>query len=82
MKNYGRRLHSKKSGGILYKGNWLEAYRFIDGHQEELGIRWLLWRLGICPNAYYNYRKHRKTDYYTPKAEIQGQIRNISMTGV
>ncbi len=57
----------KKSSGILYKGNRLEAYRFIDDHKEEFGIRWLLRRLAICPNAYYNYRKHRKADYYAQK---------------
>ncbi len=35
-KNCERRLHLKKSGGILCEGNRLEAYRFIDQHQEEL----------------------------------------------
>ena len=34
-------------------------------------------RLGICPNAYYNYRKHRKADYYARKAEVQAQIQEI-----
>ena len=34
-------------------------------------------RLGICPNAYYNYRKHRKADYYAQKAVVQEQIRSI-----
>jgi len=34
-------------------------------------------RLGICPNAYYNYRKHRKADYYAQKAEVQKQIEEI-----
>lgn len=34
-------------------------------------------RLKICPNAYYNYRKHRKADYCAKKAEVQEQIRNI-----
>ena len=29
----------------------------------------MLRRLDICPNAYYNYRKHRKADYYAQKAE-------------
>lgn len=66
----------KKSSGILYKGNRLEAYRFIDDHKEEFGIRWLLRRLAICPNAYYNYRKHRKADYYAQK-KVQEQIRDI-----
>ena len=41
------------------------------------GLRWLLRRLELCPNAYYNYRKHRKADYYTHKAEVQTQIQEI-----
>lgn len=34
-------------------------------------------RLGICPNAYYNYRKHRKADYYAQKTKVQEQIHEI-----
>lgn len=34
-------------------------------------------RLEFCPNAYYNYRKHRKADYYAQKAEVHGQIQRI-----
>ena len=34
-------------------------------------------RLGIYPNAYYNYRKHRKADYYTKKEEIHNKIKEI-----
>lgn len=34
-------------------------------------------RLGICPNAQYNYRKHHKADYYAPKSQVQKQIRSI-----
>ena len=56
--------------GYGCKGNRLEAYRFIDEHHKEFGIRWLLRRLGICPNACYNYRKHRKADYCAQKAEV------------
>ena len=41
------------------------------------GLRWLLRRLNIYPNAYYNYRKHRKADYYAHKAEVQTQIQKI-----
>jgi putative transposase len=37
----------------------------------------LLRRLDICPNAYYNYRKHRKADYYAQKAEVLTQIDEI-----
>ena len=41
------------------------------------GLRWLLRRLEICPNAYYNYRKHRKADCYANKAEVHAQIQEI-----
>ena len=41
------------------------------------GLRWLLRRLNIYPNAYYNYRKHRKADYCAHKAEVQTQIQEI-----
>ncbi|MCU6801494.1 MAG: IS3 family transposase [Clostridium sp.] len=67
----------KKSSGILCKGNRLEAYRFIEQYHELFGLRWLLRRLEICPNAYYNYRKHRKADYYANKAEVHAQIQEI-----
>ena len=33
----------------------------------EYGVRWLLRRLGICPNAYYNYLKKRKAAYYAER---------------
>lgn len=59
------------------KGNRLEAYRFIDQYSEEFGIRWLLSRLEIYPDAYYNYRKHRKADYYTQKSGGMEQTRDI-----
>ena len=61
---YERKSLPKKSGGILCEGNRLEAYRFIKQHHNEFGLRWLLRRFNICPNAYYNYRKHRKADPY------------------
>ena len=67
----------KKSGGILCKRNRLEAYRFIEKYHDYFGLRWLLRRLDICPNAYYNYRKHRKADYDTQKSEVQAKIREI-----
>ena len=53
------------------------AYRFIDEHHKEFAIRWLLRLLEICPNAYYNYHKHRKADYYTQKSEALSQIEDI-----
>ncbi len=33
--------------------------------------------MDIYPNAYYNYRKHRKADYDTQKSEVMAQIRDI-----
>lgn len=62
---------------MLRKGTRLEAYRFMEQHGKEFGIRWLLRRLGICPNAYYNYRKHRKAGYYAQKEIVKAQIRHI-----
>ena len=52
-----------KSVGILCKRNQLEAYRFIDKNKDEPGVRRLLRRLDIYPNAYYNYLRHRKSSY-------------------
>ena len=65
LKCYTKRVQKgkpflKKSGGILCKGNRLETYRFIENHYKQFGLRWLLRRLAICPNAYYNNLKHRK----------------------
>ena len=55
----------------------MTAYRFIDEYHPVFGIRWLLTRLKIYPNAYYNYRKHRKADYYAHKSKILAQIEEI-----
>lgn len=40
-------------------------------------MRWLLRRLKIYPNAYYNYLKRRKEAYYAKKAEVKELIREI-----
>lgn len=55
----------------------MTAYRFIEKYYPLFGVRWLLRRLHIYPNAYYNYRKHRKADYYTQKSKVHEQIREI-----
>lgn len=34
-------------------------------------------RLGIRPNAYYNYRKHWKAGYYAQKETAKAQFREI-----
>ena len=67
----------KKSGGILCEGNRLEAYRFIQKYYKEFGLRWLLRKFNICPNAYYNYLKNRKADYHQQKEEIKNCILDI-----
>ena len=40
-------------------------------------MRWLLKRLEIHSNAYYNYIKHGKENYYATKQLILDEIRNI-----
>ena len=74
---YERKSLPKKSGGILCEGNRLEAYRFIKQHHNEFGLRWLLRRFNICPNAYYNYRKHRKADRYARREKVLSKIADI-----
>ena len=70
-------LFLKKSGGILCKGNRLEAYRFIEQNHHIFGLRWLLRHFGIYPNAFYNYRKHRKAAYYAQREKTLSMIVHI-----
>lgn len=70
-------LFLKKSGDILCKGNRLEIYHFINRHKETFGLRRLLNRLEIYPNAYYNYLKQRKSTYYSTKQAVLSQIEQI-----
>ena len=53
------------------------AYRFIQQYGHKYGVRWLLKRLNILPNAYYNYLKNRKADYHSRKDETKSSIREI-----
>lgn len=53
------------------------AYRFIQENHKIFGMRWLLRRLNIFPNAYYNYIKSKKKDYYANKEKILIEIQNI-----
>ena len=43
----------------------------------EFWVRWLLKRLEIHANEYYNHTKHRKEKYYATKQLILDEIRNI-----
>ncbi len=55
----------------------MTAYRFIDDYKDQFGVRWLLRRLNIFPNAYYNYKKHRKAAYEEKKQYTKEQIKAI-----
>lgn len=53
------------------------VYRFIEDYSSLFGVRWLLNKFHIYPNAYYNYRKLRKTNYYKNKHRIHEEIKSI-----
>lgn len=53
------------------------AYRFIEKHQGAFGLRWLLIRMGIYPNGYYNYFKQAKADYQRHKTIVCQNIESI-----
>ena len=72
-----RKWLPKKSGGILCEGNRLAAYRFIQQYGHKYGVRWLLKRLNILPNAYYNFLKNRKSEYHKHKDKIKREIVDI-----
>ncbi len=40
-------------------------------------MRWLLKRLHIVPNAYYNFLKNRKSDYCAQKQKTKEMIQEI-----
>ncbi|NBI88191.1 hypothetical protein D3Z47_19175, partial [Lachnospiraceae bacterium] len=61
------------------KGNRLEQYQFIDGHKQEYGVRWLLRQMGVCPNAYYNYKKNRKAGYRQKKRNLKIRFYKYTM---
>ncbi len=42
-----------------------------------MGLRWLLRRLNIYTNAYYNYLKHRKAEYLKDKVQVHSEINAI-----
>lgn len=53
------------------------AYRFISKYKNHFGLRWLLKRMNIYPNAYYNYLKNNKFAYHTQKSKIFHEIKRI-----
>ena len=53
------------------------AYRFIQKYSYLFGVRYLLRRLNIYPNAYYNYVKNRKKESIQEKENIKNKIKEI-----
>ena len=53
------------------------VYRFIEKNHSEVGMRWLMRRLKLSPNAYYNYLKKRKAKYLARKKGVCNQIERI-----
>ncbi|MCQ2401307.1 MAG: hypothetical protein MJ059_05230 [Lachnospiraceae bacterium] len=66
-----------KNGGVLCEGEPVSSCHFIDRYKKRFGTAWLLRRMNVCPNAYYNYRKHRKNASKTRKAFILKTISEI-----
>lgn len=53
------------------------AYRFIEKYHSLFGVRWLLRRFSIYPNAYYNFLKNRKATYKSKKRQALKAITKI-----
>lgn len=53
------------------------VYRFIDDNKTEFGVRWLLRKISLSANAYYNYLKGKKDSYRANKKRIEKVINEI-----
>ena len=53
------------------------AYRFIQTNCKIFGLRWLLRRMKIHPNAYYNHLRQNKESYYKQKDKACNEIKSI-----
>lgn len=53
------------------------AYRFIQENSFTFGLRWLLRKFNLSPNAYYNFLKGIKDDYRVHKKAICDIITEI-----
>ncbi len=53
------------------------VYQFIQGNMKEFGLRWLLTKFKLSPNAYYNFLKNRKSHYSTRKQKALDTIQKI-----
>ena len=57
--------------------NRLKWYLFIQQYSQEFGVRWLLRKFNLCPNAYYNFLKNRKAQYNKNKGIVKAEIKQI-----
>jgi len=53
------------------------VYRFIQNNHEVFGLRWLLRKFNLSPNAYYNFLKDRKSAYRIKKQADCNKIKKI-----
>lgn len=53
------------------------AYRFISEYKDKFGIRWLLRKMNICPNAYYHYLKNIQVKKRALKKQICEEIKRL-----
>lgn len=53
------------------------VYRFIQNNYSEFGLRWLLRKFDLSPNAYYNFLKARKSVYRKQKQAVCDNIKKI-----
>lgn len=53
------------------------VYRFINENHVEFGLRWLLVKFKLSPNAYYNYLKNKKKEVRLQKESVQMNIKKI-----
>ena len=53
------------------------VYRFIKDNYEMFGVRWLLRKFSLCPNAYYNFLKARRSGALHSKQIACNEIKSI-----
>ena len=53
------------------------VYRFIQNNHAKFGLRWLLRKFDISPNAYYSFLKARKSGYCIQKQAVCNEIKRI-----
>ena len=53
------------------------VYRFIQDNHKIFGLRWILKKFNLYPNAYYNFLKNRKSAYHIQKHAVCNEIQEI-----